>query len=180
VAEFHFGVLPYYIAGFLDAASCRRIRSRVDAGTPEPAEILSDAVELDVAVRRVATVDVDSPTLADLEARLDARREEIGTHFGVALTEREGASLLRYAAGDFYLPHVDRAASSAWPAAVRRQVAVVVFLNDDFLGGELSLIDLQLDVVPRAGLLVAFDAGTLHEVLPVQEGIRDVIVDWFY
>jgi hypothetical protein len=28
-------------------------------------------------------------------------------------------------------------------------------------------------------MLVAFDAGMLHEVLPVREGTRDVIVDWY-
>ena len=56
----------------------------------------------------------------------------------------------------------------------------MVFLNGDFRGGELALIDARVDIVPREGLLVAFDAGTLHEVLPVGDGTRDVIVDWFY
>jgi hypothetical protein len=29
-------------------------------------------------------------------------------------------------------------------------------------------------------MLVAFPADFLHEVLPVEQGVRDVIVDWFY
>ena len=37
-----------------------------------------------------------------------------------------------------------------------------------------------LEITPREGLLVAFDAARLHEVRPVAGGIRDVIVDWFY
>ena len=37
-----------------------------------------------------------------------------------------------------------------------------------------------LEITPREGLLVAFDAARLHEVRPVAGGTRDVIVDWFY
>jgi predicted 2-oxoglutarate/Fe(II)-dependent dioxygenase YbiX len=37
-----------------------------------------------------------------------------------------------------------------------------------------------VDVVPRAGTLVAFPSDTPHEVLPVTGGVRDAIVDWFY
>ena len=174
------GPSPFYISKFLDSGTCQRIRARMDGADVEPAEILAGGVALDEEVRRVATVDVDAATLAELEARLDARRDEIGRYFGVSLTGREGVNVLRYAAGGFYMPHVDRAESDAWPAAASRQVAVVVFLNDNFNGGELCLIDARVDVAPHQGLLVAFDAGMLHEVAPVTRGTRDVIVDWFY
>jgi predicted 2-oxoglutarate/Fe(II)-dependent dioxygenase YbiX len=171
---------PYYIDGFLDAVTCRRIRARMDEAAVEPAEILADGIALDREVRRVATVDVDRETIAELERCLDATLDDIGRHFGVTLTEREGINVLRYEPGGFYMPHVDRAESEAWPAAARRQVAVVVFLNDGFAGGELCLIDERVDVTPREGLLVAFDAGSLHEVAPVRSGTRDVLVDWLY
>jgi predicted 2-oxoglutarate/Fe(II)-dependent dioxygenase YbiX len=167
------------IDGFLDAAACRRIRAAMDRGAVEPAEILADAITLDAEVRRAAFVDVDAATLADVERRLDARRDEIAQEFGTSLSGREGAAFLRYGPGGFYLPHVDRAFSDAWPDASRRQIAVVVFLNADLAGGELALLDDGVEVAPRAGQLVAFDAGMLHEVRPVREGTRDVIVDWF-
>ena len=179
---------PFFIDGILDAATCRRIRGLMDRGATEPAEILVDTVALDVEVRRVATVDVDPEMTAEVEQRLDAVRDEVGGFFGLTLTAREGVSFLRYEKGDFYLPHVDRAITDAWPDAARRQIALVIFLNTsvaspldgEFSGGELCLIDARVDVVPREGMLVAFDAGMLHEVAAVSQGTRDVIVDWFY
>jgi predicted 2-oxoglutarate/Fe(II)-dependent dioxygenase YbiX len=36
-----------------------------------------------------------------------------------------------------------------------------------------------IDIVPQRGLLVAFPAETVHEVLPVIDGHRDTVVDWF-
>jgi hypothetical protein len=44
----------------------------------------------------------------------------------------------------------------------------------------LCLIEARVDVLPHEGMLVAFDAGMLHEVAEVRQGTRDVIVDWFY
>ena len=73
-------------------------------------------------------------------------------------------------------------------------VSLVVFLNSslsepasgDHSGGELRLYPDQTEgdpdpvvVVPQRGTLVAFDASMLHEVCPVREGTRDVIVDWW-
>jgi predicted 2-oxoglutarate/Fe(II)-dependent dioxygenase YbiX len=160
----------------------------MDDGAVEAAEILDDTITLDEEVRRVAVIDVPAAALEEVEQRLDAARDEVGRFFGLSLTSREGANFLRYQKGGFYLPHVDRAVSESWPDAARRQIAIVIFLNastaapgpSEFRGGELCLIEARVDVVPREGLLVAFDAGLLHEVAPVAQGTRDVIVDWFY
>lgn len=179
---------PFYIDEFLDTAECRRIREAMHLGSIEPAEILEGTISVDQQVRRATSIEVDPATIAAVERRLDMAREEVGRYFGVTLTAREGASFLRYGQGDFYLPHIDRAVIDSWPDAARRQVALVIFLNSsmpapgpgEFSGGALCLIEASVHVTPREGLLVAFDAGILHEVAPVGEGTRDVIVDWFY
>lgn len=160
----------------------------MDRGDVEPAETLDGEIGVEEDVRRAAVIDVDAGTQHDIEARLDAAREAIGRHLHVTIGEREGVNFLRYGVGGFYLPHVDRADVAAWPAAARRRIAVVLFLNTstpvpgpgEFAGGELHVIDARVDVEPLAGRLAAFDAGLLHEVLPVRHGTRDVIVDWFY
>ena len=152
----------------------------MDAGAVEPAEVLAGAIAVDAQIRRAETIDVDPATITDIERRLDACRDEIARFFGRTLSAREGVNFLRYQAGGVYLPHVDRAVDQSWPDAARRQIAVVVFLNDGFAGGELHIVDARQTVVPQEGLLVAFDAGLLHEVEPVRQGTRDVVVDWFY
>jgi predicted 2-oxoglutarate/Fe(II)-dependent dioxygenase YbiX len=124
--------------------------------------------------------------LATVEARLDASRDELASRCGVPLGDREGSAFIRYPEGGFYRPHRDRAIDTAWPAAAGRRLAVVVFLNDEFSGGELLIHPevpsdgAPMRITPRQGSLVAFDAARLHEVLPVENGARDVIVDWFY
>jgi predicted 2-oxoglutarate/Fe(II)-dependent dioxygenase YbiX len=183
---------PYYLEpGFLDAASCARIRAAMDRGAPEPAEILQHGVALDDGVRSAWQLDVDPGTLAFVEARLDSRRAMLSEWFSRPLTAREGAGFLRYGPGGLYRPHRDRGVDPDWPGAARRQVALVLFLTsaggapgDDCSGGALRLLegDAQRDVevMPVRGSLVAFPADTLHEVARVHGGTRDVVVDWFY
>ena len=153
----------------------------MDAGHVESAAVLHDRVEEQDAVRRAAYVEVEAAVLAEVEARLDARRAALAAFFGVPLTSREGAGFVRYPQGGFYKPHRDRAHLPSWPDAARRRIAVVAFLDDDFDGGLLRLLEgPSAEIVPRQGTLVAFDADLLHEVTPVHNGTRDAIVDWFY
>jgi SM-20-related protein len=180
----------FTVAGFLDAASCRRIRHAMDDGVAEPAEILDGTFERQPDVRRAANIEIDESLVAEVERRLDGQRGAIGDFFALTLGEREGASFVRYHDGGFYKPHRDRATVPDWPGAARRRVAVVVFLNSsrakddrgDFAGGTLQLFVGQepVDLHPQQGALVAFPADVLHQVTPVRNGTRDTIVDWFY
>jgi predicted 2-oxoglutarate/Fe(II)-dependent dioxygenase YbiX len=187
---------PTLIRDFLDAATCREVRTAMDRGLVEAAEILESGIVLDQEARRASSIDVDACTLAAVEQRLDAVRDELSARWGVPLHGREGAGFVRYSTGGFYRPHRDQGEDADWPAAAARRIAVVVFLNSaadglnrrDFVGGELVIHYDPLGgrgrppirVLPRAGMLVAFDAAWLHEVRPVKQGIRDVVVDWFY
>jgi SM-20-related protein len=181
------------VPGFFDLAFCRRCREAMDQGTPEQAEVLGGGIEARPSVRSTTHVDVAPGVLADVERRLDAFRETAARTFGLRLTGREGAGFLRYEAGGFYRPHRDWADDSPWPEAARRRVAVVVFLNGSragdgeaggFEGGTLRLIpddpgEAVATIEPRAGMLVAFRADTLHEVTAVEHGTRDAVVDWY-
>ncbi len=180
----------YRQPGFFDRATCGRLMQAMDAGGAEEAEVMDEGFDLDVAVRRAMSVEVSPAALAEVEAALDACRDRLSEFFSIPLAAREGAGFLRYVEGGFYAPHVDRADVESWPAAARRAVAVVVFLNGSrnasgdgtFDGGVLRVYDAggPIDVVPRAGLLAAFRADALHEVTEVRGGVRDAIVDWFY
>jgi predicted 2-oxoglutarate/Fe(II)-dependent dioxygenase YbiX len=155
----------------------------MDSAPGEPGEVLGDTVARRDDVRRVASVEVGEDAIAFVERQLDAERGGIAAFFGVRLAAREGSGFLRYSAGGFYAPHRDRGDAPAWPAAARRRVALVTFLNDTFTGGLLRLFLDEAEpvtIVPREGLLVAFPADALHEVTIVGHGVRDAVVDWFY
>lgn len=61
--------------------------------------------------------------------------------------------------------HVDRMADM-----MHRDYSSVLFLNDDFDGGELQIGETVIK--PKAGMLVAFDADTPHQVLKITRGVR--------
>jgi predicted 2-oxoglutarate/Fe(II)-dependent dioxygenase YbiX len=176
-------------ADVLDPERCRWVRAAMDAGAYAPAQILED----DHAGRRAIEVDVSSDVIGFVESHLDAHRDDIAAFFRMTLCGREGAGFLRYQAGGFYGPHVDRADVPSWPDAARRAVTIVLFLNSshdgdatgDFSGGILrvfpdGITEAHVDIVPKEGTLVAFPSCTPHEVTPVGDGCRDAVVDWFY
>ena len=177
----------------LDEATCKWIQRAMDAGSHAPAEVLHDAIDVEVATRRATDIEVGDDVIAMVESRLDAHREAIAAFFGVRLDGREGCGFLRYDAGGFYGPHIDRADVPSWPDAARRAITMVVFLNSssdadvdgEFAGGCLRLfphgLDAKsIDVSARRGTLVAFLASIPHEVTPVTRGRRDTIIDWCY
>jgi predicted 2-oxoglutarate/Fe(II)-dependent dioxygenase YbiX len=175
----------------LETAACRRVQAAMDAGTPEEAEVLTDGFEVQEDVRRAGQIDVADSVLAMVDTALDAVRLPIASFYGLYLESREGAGFMRYETGGFYKPHVDRAHVPSWPLTERRQITIVLFLESSrdaepsggFRGGVLRLFPHEgdaIDIIPKAGTLVAFPAAMLHEVTPVTAGRRDTIVDWFY
>jgi SM-20-related protein len=164
----------------------------MDAGVPEPAEVLDDTISVQEEARRASQIDVPEVVLLMVETCLDRMLEPIAAFYRLSLQSREGASFLRYETGGFYKPHVDRARVASWPATARRRVTTVLFLESSrdlepsggFSGGLLRLFPddagAPIDITPRQGTLVAFPAAMRHEVTPITSGRRDTVVDWFY
>jgi predicted 2-oxoglutarate/Fe(II)-dependent dioxygenase YbiX len=178
----------YREAGVLDPAACRRLCDEMAVAPLEAAVVLPDT-EMVAGGRQASYADVSDATLDAVEQRLDAVRGALEAFFECGLGPREGAGFLRYPAGGFYGPHLDRARDASWPGAALRRVSAVLFLNSAgpeagaFTGGSLLIYPNgtePVEIVPAAGLLVAFPSDTLHEVMPVEGGVRCAVVDWFY
>jgi SM-20-related protein len=186
------GDVPLLIQhAFLDAKTCERIRSAMDRGTDDAAEVVANHIERHDTVRRARSMEIDPEILALVESDLEGVREAVERTIRESVGAREGAGFLRYQPGGFYRRHCDRGRVAGWPAAAHRLVTVVIFLNGgsgidgrrEFTGGELCLYpdgSREVQISPETGLLVAFRADIPHEVRPVAGGIRDAVVDWFY
>lgn len=182
----------YVHRAFWDRRTCAALRLAMDGGDHAPAEIYDEAFVVDRSVRDTADVEVDAPTLAQVETALAAVRPRVGRHFNLSLAASEGAGFLRYGVGGRYRAHQD--ALPPGDGVSPRKVSVVVFLTgapwvsaptrslSACDGGALRIYgwDRHLDILPAPGMLVAFPATSIHEVLPVTRGVRDVVVDWFY
>ncbi|MGE0043982.1 MAG: 2OG-Fe(II) oxygenase [Vicinamibacterales bacterium] len=183
--------------GFLPARRSALLTRQAVTAPGEPGVVGVDggtAVARDV--RRVETLDISRRLAADLERRIRGIRPEIEAYFGLPLGWSEPVTVLRYRAGDFYRPHRDRVGSLD-PFYRSRRISAVLFANgpapapddDGFTGGALRFHDIAsddegyscaVDLVPAAGSFVAFRSETLHEVLPVEDGVRVTAVTWFH
>ena len=77
--------------------------------------------------------------------------------------------------GMFMQPHADRAnPDGAKHIAPHRDFGSVIYLNDDYEGGELYFTSLDMVVKPKAGTLAAFTGNWYHEhgVIKVDKGLR--------
>ncbi len=83
--------------------------------------------------------------------------------------------LVLWSEGIHMQPHADNANPDGSPHGMHwRNFSSIVYLNDDYDGGELYFTALDAYIKPKAGMLVAFTAGFHHEhaVLKVTRGER--------
>jgi predicted 2-oxoglutarate/Fe(II)-dependent dioxygenase YbiX len=122
-----------------------------------------------------------------MDALFEQLQPALGGHFKLPLTRHEPPQFLLYRAGDFFVAHRDRPRSAETDISSRR-VSCVLFLNDDFTGGELNLFGVLEGKAwetagfpcPAApGVVAAFPSDMLHEVRPVTSGVRATVVTWF-
>jgi len=88
----------------------------------------------------------------------------------------EGLQLIRYKPGGFYHAHKDNFGGELENA---REVTLLVYLNDDFKGGETSFPKLEWAFTPRAGHVLVFPSRYRHRAEPVIEGTKYVIAAWY-
>lgn len=171
--------------------------ARAAPGHPAPVYIEGAEGLVHEDVRKTASLELSAATASYFELRLQELREEVGDYFKLRLTGCEPPQFLRYVEGDFFVRHQDADTDQIDFDHLRvRKVSVVIFLNgaapapgaETFGGGALTFFRANDDpegapmIFPLAsepGLLVAFRADTIHEVVPVTYGERFTVVSWF-
>lgn len=91
-----------------------------------------------------------------------------------------------YSEDDYYEPHIDYIVNNEnciFPKGGNRVATAILYLNDEYEGGELYFNHLYLRVKPQAGSLVFFnyngnliDYKTLHEVKNIKRGFQYIAV----
>lgn len=171
------------IRGFLDPKAVEELLSDLRVSSGAAATVYGGTKPVESYVRRTTRVE-PSPASRDLVlARLQAERDAIAAHFGIALGEIDEPQFLRYDVGDFFVAHQDGNTPSIRDFTLTRRVSVVLFLNPaDYAGGELLLHGSYPEkhaVEAAAGALVAFRSETTHEVTPVTRGVRFTVASWY-
>lgn len=92
------------------------------------------------------------------------------------------AQIVRWGVGQALTPHADNIEPDGRPNATpHRSLSSIVYLNDDYEGGETFYPGLGFKVRPERGTLVAFGAGPshVHGVTAVTSGLRYTYAGWF-
>lgn len=113
-----------------------------------------------------------------------AFEEHVIPRTGQSIEWYEEPQLLRYTAGGFYLYHSDAydyvIEQRAWRKAVDRDISLLIYLNDEYAGGELQFKRLSYTLRPRAGMLLWFPSDIRYEHMAklVSSGCRYALVSW--
>lgn len=59
-------------------------------------------------------------------------------------------------------------------------LTAILYLNDDYEGGEINFIDDGLCIKPKAGSMIVFPSDIQHEVLELKSGNRYMIQTYIY
>ena len=131
----------------------------------------------------VATVDLEATTAevtldfdvsAGVVARSRVTTAEIARRkFGLEIGKFSKASMSRYAPGAAVGRHRDTTTFST-----QRLITTILYLNDDFDGGELSFPDLGVAYKPGGGDLAIFLSEYFHSVATVIGGYRYCLIQF--
>ncbi len=106
---------------------------------------------------------------------IEARVTSYASSNGMLIEADEGWQVLRYHPGTEYKVHQDYHKDN------QRIMSSILYLNDDFVGGETEFVKFGVAVKPEAGMLVLFPANYAyaHVAKPLLRGTKYAIVSWF-
>ncbi|HEX3983310.1 MAG TPA: 2OG-Fe(II) oxygenase, partial [Acidisoma sp.] len=126
---------------------------------------------------RIRLRDIDlapKPVTAAAVARLrQAVCDFVSAEFGMRFRDIGGAEIIRYPEGGEFKPHTDTHRGNA-----ERAFTVILYLNDDFVGGETAFPNLGYQCRPHAGRTLVFLSTELHAGLPVSGGEKMILIFW--
>jgi len=120
----------------------------------------------------------------NISSRIHGSIDEALLHYSTKLypfaqknvkAKEHATSLLRYDKSGYLPPHQDQGVST-------RVLSVLLYLNDDYVGGEITFKQSNVTIKPSAGSIVFFPSNFLyvHEVDSVLKGPRYALPTWFH
>jgi prolyl 4-hydroxylase len=166
--------LVFTIADVCTPAECADLIARIERLGPEAAPITTAAgFVMRPDIRNNTRVMFDDPALAaELYARIASTiPPRLSGRRSVGVNER--FRCYRYQPGQRFASHYDGAFTRN--SAERSELTFMVYLNNDFTGGETAFLDFSVTVAPRTGTALLFQHFTLHEGCTVESGLKYVL-----
>jgi hypothetical protein len=110
-----------------------------------------------------------------LDIFVQSVKTEAEESFGLSLLPENGYSITSYVDGDELPEHYDGYGSLPTPNGnPKREISSVLYLNEDFDGGEICFPNQGINLKPKPGMLAIFPANQefVHFVTRVNSGFR--------
>jgi predicted 2-oxoglutarate/Fe(II)-dependent dioxygenase YbiX len=143
---------------------------------------------VDKKVRDTQMIDLEDIASEIIDLYRNVVTNVINPFYEFEVKDSELPQLLHYGIDGHYMPHCDGESlwkppgnePLIWRKSTDRDLSTVLFLNDDFEGGDFVFPELRVRVRPEPGMLVCFPSTHeyLHGVEPVTKGTRYSIVNW--
>ena len=143
---------------------------------------------VDKKVRDTQMLDLEDIASEIIDLYRNVVTNVINPFYEFEVKDSELPQLLHYGIDGHYMPHCDGESlwkppgnePLIWRKSTDRDLSTVLFLNDDFEGGDFVFPELKVRVRPEPGMLVCFPSTHeyLHGVEPVTKGTRYSIVNW--
>lgn len=93
--------------------------------------------------------------------------------YKVDIKQAERFRVGKYPQGGYYKDHIDDGGG--------RKISIVLFLNEEFEGGELYFNFQELEIKPKAGLLLVFPSNYVfrHECKEITKGNKYILFNFF-
>ena len=143
---------------------------------------------VDKKVRDTQMIDLEDIASEIIDLFRNVVTNVINPFYEFEVNDSELPQLLHYGVDGHYMPHCDGESlweppgnePLIWRKSTDRDLSTVLFLNDNFEGGDFVFPELRVRVRPEPGMLVCFPSTHeyLHGVEPVTKGTRYSIVNW--
>ena len=144
--------------------------------------IINEGIDLQKSMVLINKKVTHEPKIRDNEVgfyKNESIDEKVKSLFGNL--KLEGLQILKYSKGNKFTPHFDEAYGD-----FKRLFTVIIYLNDDYVGGETNFVNAKIKIKPQKGKLLIWknskasitDPLTLHESLPIKKGVKFALVNW--
>lgn len=109
--------------------------------------------------------------------KISTKRTELSSNFFNKKLRIDNLNMTLWNVNNEMLPHSDYGANNEFP---QREYASLIYINDNYEGGELYIPDLNFELKPQKGQLITFQGGKYkHGVKKITSGYRITSICWF-
>lgn len=147
-------------AGTMGHGAYQNIRTNYQLGVTETALLTSNVIAQNVHNQMYAT--------------LMAALLPYATKHDIDELHHEHYNMLRYSGGQEYKAHADGSTKDG------RCVSAIIYLNNEYEGGEVEFVNYNIKIKPEPGMLLLFPSNYAyrHIAHPVTSGTKYALVTW--